>query len=73
MILGPERVEPGEEKMGVQRRTEESMNKATGLFLITCKGLKITAGQLQPKVQAASHVDHSCMSWEKIQIHTCKS
>ena len=32
MILGPERVEPGEEEMGVQRRIEESMNKATGLF-----------------------------------------
>ena len=32
MILDPERVEPGEEKMGVQRRIEESMTKATRLF-----------------------------------------
>ena len=32
MILGPERVEPREEEMGVQRRIEESMTKATGLF-----------------------------------------
>ena len=32
MILGPVRVEPGEEEMGVQRRIEESMTKATGLF-----------------------------------------
>ena len=32
MILDPERVEPGEEKMGVQRKIEKSMSKATGLF-----------------------------------------
>ena len=32
MILGPVRVEPGEEEMGVQWRIEKSMTKATGLF-----------------------------------------
>ena len=32
MILGPARVEPGEEEMGVKRGIEESMTKATGLF-----------------------------------------
>ena len=32
MILGPVRVEPREEEMGVQRRIEKSMTKATGLF-----------------------------------------
>ena len=69
MILGPERVEPREEEMGVQRRIEKSMTKATGLFLITCTGLKIMAGQLQPKcrldqpkLQVAGHVDSSRMS-----------
>ena len=32
MVLGPVRMEPGEDEMGVQRRIEESMNKATSLF-----------------------------------------
>ena len=61
MILGPERVEPREEEMGVQRRIEKSMTKATGLkpldyFLITCKGLKITASQkFKPQVMLTIH------------------
>ena len=70
MILGPVRVEPREEEMGVQRRIEKSMTKATGLFFNhCCTGLKIMAGQLQqkcrldqPKVQVAGHVDSSRMS-----------
>ena len=69
MILGPVRVEPREEEMGVQRRIEKSMTKATGLFFNHMYGAQIMAGQLQPKcrldqpkVQVAGNVDSSRMS-----------
>ena len=68
MILGPERVEPREEEMGVQRRIEKSMTKATGLFFnhmyrAQNNGRSTPKCRLdQPKVQVAGHVDSSRMS-----------
>ena len=58
MILGPVRVEPGEEEMGVQRRIAKSMTKATGLFFNQMYKAQNNGRSTPAKVP----VDSSCMS-----------